>query len=288
MNKQARQADQALQRKDLRKQRRKEDRVNFNNLMKLNRHGEVLNTYPGIKPQYSKGFGDFLRGSVYLYKLSELFKFDIKINMTEHPIGKYFESNIVNTDTYGPIHSEFLGWEFSPPDTDFSRRQLLKLLLNNNKCNVYFVEPWPGYFKHHMLEKNERDFIQSFLTPTASITQKVNNFIGDMPSFDILHIRTGDKQMIEDITKINTPDEEYDFTVELYMNSIERHLATITNKNNPIVLISDSLVLNSKLKSELNLDRTKSPASLEIFIISSINCDNISVDCSFVILTIIL
>lgn len=220
---------------------RKEERINFRKLEQINIVKDVMNTYPDTTFEHSRGFGDFLRGSIHLYRLSKPFKFNLTINLSEHPIGQYFEQS-GNLHTYGTLHTEFMDWDIKKIlHQDFSRRLLLKLLLEQNKCNVYFTEWWPEYFSNHMLEQNERDFIQSFLKPTMYIMMKVDSFIGDTTSFHILHIRTGDSQMIQDKSKLIFP--ELEFKLETYMNCIERHLTTLKQNNLPVILISDSFLL---------------------------------------------
>lgn len=71
------------------------------------------------------GFGDFLRGTLTLYKLSKKYGFNLIIDFRHHPIGNYIDT--VNLEYINIIDNNIDELKFF-----FSYNNLINYILNNN------------------------------------------------------------------------------------------------------------------------------------------------------------
>lgn len=204
----------------------------------------IVHTYPKEYTHNNErkviGFGDFLRGSIHLYKLSIILGFQLHIDLSEHPIGKYIVCYEINKQEYGPVHpnmAHYTTWVNS--DRSVTKNTILTLFQKSKKLNLFIAEPWLDYYKIDPLLEHEREFIQPYIQPTEFISSKINTFLQGIDRFHIVHIRTGDSSM--NIDKSIAFPEIYQINP---IQCIQNNLQSITTL--PVVVISDSLELKKQ------------------------------------------
>jgi dihydrofolate reductase len=125
-----------------------------------------------------RGFGDYIRGCIYLYQLSKKQNFNLNINFTHHPLSKVFKCNTnlsyeecLNCKYYNdyddikPVKYLFCG---KPP------RQI-----PDNECKKFIID--------------------NCLTPLPDFTTKLDSVMKslDLKDYITIHVRTFDKGEIK-------------------------------------------------------------------------------------------
>jgi hypothetical protein len=221
-------------------------------------------SYKGINK--SQGFGDFIRGSIFLYQLCKINNIDFDINIKYHPMGKYFKNESVLQDISQDILDD-ISW--SVIDNYLHENKVAMLtygnlpyhkirgIITNMVINPLYNElSQMTSIKDNVLyifniafplfEVNDDDklFIRERIKLNSTIIDKYNDICLKSSitpkSYQVLHIRTGDKIIL------GTGLIDYS---NKYISRIESQINTNMNTM-PLVLISDSSELKKYLSEK--------------------------------------
>ena len=186
------------------------------------------------------GLGDFLRGTVALYKYSEIYNYDVFIDKKIHPIFLFFEENenyindgitdnVIEIFNKNPIELENI----------FKKNENFSVITN---C-FYTKNENNNLENFGKISENIQQKLKSILIPNEILKNNIRNVfdkvynLQENDKYKIIHLRFGDNFLINNIF-----DENIFY---MYNNLIKKYVNS--NKNIKIVLISDSKVaLNIK------------------------------------------
>ena len=213
--------------------------VNFtNNILK-----KLVNVYQH-KNKYKNtcdcGLGDFLRGSFFLLQIAMTYNLRFDIDYNNHPLCKflYKEKNTIhenidypNVYYYYPDNGEKTTQQFY--------NNFIKYLNYNKVETLYLLN---NNFPIKNITEFQSNFIKSKFLPneelTNAITEEMNKLNIHPNNFSVIHIRTGDRFIVNDE---NLDDE--------LITKVDEILSKI-NLNDPIVLFSDCNKLKIYLKNK--------------------------------------
>jgi hypothetical protein len=204
---------------------------------------KIINVYQEkYKNGFAQGFGDFLNGCFCLLQICIKFNiiFDIDIN---HPISKYFiKNNETNKDDINYEDIIFYKIEDNIRSNKFKCYNNLITYLNNINSEVLYI--FCNFDPFYPVQTFGRNTIQQKIIPNIEIDEKIREFLKDFNlkynEYEIIHIRTGDKYLLN---KNNCISEK---EICNYKNTILSN--TFSTKK--YIIISD----NMYLKKTLNLD----------------------------------
>ena len=205
---------------------------------------KIVNVYQEkYKNSAAQGLGDFLNGCFCLLQICIKFNIIFDIDVRNHPISKYF---IQNTE----YKLEDINYEdiifLKIPDVIRSNKincynTLITYLNNINTETLYIFCNFDPFFKIHDFGRN---FIYQKLKPTIEIENSIKKILDSFNlntlEYEIIHIRTGDKYLLNG--NINISKQE----IKTYKQFILQH-TFLTKK---YIIISD----NKHLKRSLGLD----------------------------------
>jgi hypothetical protein len=166
---------------------------------------QIINVY---QPTYknnknASGFGDFIRGNYFLMQFCDTFnlKFNIIIN---HPIQQFFKNNTMlqmqkdetpnyeNIEFYQQVKIEgFLD------ENNFNH--FLNNSENTNDNHNVYINTYL-YPSQHVSQKH-KEIMRNMIEPIPELITQVNNVLTNLNlqrhSFNVIHIRSGDKYLIE-------------------------------------------------------------------------------------------
>lgn len=144
------------------------------------------------------GFGDMLRGTISIYKLSQEFGTQFYLDTLDHPIGKYIkrQQSIQGYDeqiekSKNNIYTFYRYFEL----TDFVKRNLITsnfVVVHSNavyKDRNNMIEEENASF----LSDSDKLFLLKFFEPTAELQSIINVYQKQLPEYyNIIHFRIGD------------------------------------------------------------------------------------------------
>lgn len=165
----------------------------------------VINVYQPIYKNDKKasGFGDFIRGNYFLMQFCDTFnlKFTAIFN---HPIQQFLKNNGVHNLQQNEIPNyENIEFYQQVRINGFLDENNLNYFLNtsentNDNSNV-FINTY--IYPQHDVPQKHKEVMRSILEPTSELTSQVNNVLTKLNlerhSFNVIHIRSGDKYLIE-------------------------------------------------------------------------------------------
>jgi len=213
--------------------------VNYSN-PKLKR---IVNVYQEkYKNGAAQGLGDFLNGCFCLFQICIKFNIIFDIDIRNHPISKYFiqttECNLEDVKCKDII---FFNVPFVIRIDKLKCYNALITYLNNVNAKTLglFCNFDPFYQVHEVC----RNFIYKKLRPTAEIENSIEKILDSFKlnplEYEIIHIRTGDKYLLN--WNVNMSNQE----ITTYKRFILQH-TFLTKK---YIIISD----NHHLKKSLGL-----------------------------------
>lgn len=190
---------------------------------------------PKLTDAFPPGFGDILKGTVSLYKISKQFNYNFYLDLTEHPIGKYITQTIPNNliKLNNHIHEYFFNSNI------FNHNNLInnvnEIMKNNDiglfetNCESYIVKE---------LSENDKKALQNIIKPNNYLENKLNEIKSNfnLNNYSILHIRTGDDNINKSLQST-------------IISSVEKILSKIKLPEN-ILLLSDSHELKEYLSKK--------------------------------------
>jgi hypothetical protein len=215
-------------------------------LMKLGNVKKIVNVY---KPFYKNnipaaGLGDYIRGSIFLYQYCKLGNIAFDMNMNYHGI------DIILNNIHYPIKDYYL--------ENIEHSSILNYhpeVVNKNDINIYIevINSVNLYLSNCMVDENgvlyscmktypifqltsdDRIFIKNCLKYNKILENELNNkqnlynLIGN--NYNIIHIRSGDKYLIDNNTITNNIISKLKSAIGYYIKN---------NTNKQIILIGDS------------------------------------------------
>jgi hypothetical protein len=166
---------------------------------------QIINVY---QPTYKNdknatGFGDFIRGSYFLMQFCETFnlKFNILIN---HPLQHFLKNNGVNTLEKNEIPNyenivfyQQVKIEGFLDENNFN--YFLNTSENTNEQRNVFINTY--LYPSQNVSQKHKENMRNILEPIPELTCQVNNVLSNLKlerhSFNIIHIRSGDKYLID-------------------------------------------------------------------------------------------
>jgi hypothetical protein len=188
------------------------------------------------------GFGDYLRGAVYLYRLQSKYNFILKLDYSQHPISQYISNDLViPLDSNNNLQVfEDLCWWSNNKMTGNDLTSFMDIIFNSsNDYRVLTNRIYSGYIAGHILSVEEQEFMKRQIIPSDSIKTKVDAIVDTYTEgYNILHIRSGDDTLINGNNNVN---HNFYSIVESNLNLIQ---------SLPVIVISDSIQIREELHNQ--------------------------------------
>jgi hypothetical protein len=167
----------------------------------------MANTVIMVWKKYpDSGFGDLLRGTIYLYSLSQKLKFDLKVDMQLHPVSNFLiapphqyseyvlqnESKIINGINTDPKWIEGL--------IRAGQRSPNPVLITTNYSDSYNNSPPPEC----------KRFMRNLLIPNSDFKSYLFTMCNELklvPNYSILHFRLGDDELLHAIANLQLHED---------------------------------------------------------------------------------
>lgn len=167
------------------------------------------------------GFGDKLRGAVFLYQYCNEQNINLKIDATDD-ICSYFLKNVVSTE-YDKIKNQKI-INFGDQSIKKVKETIQNNLLDVSSIYVY-TNAWPND-----LTEYDKKFAKFICEPKNNIKDEVNEKIKDLPKdFGIQHFRFNDNVFKTDV---DSTDKFFKKYFELLKKSYKKTDVLFTNSNN--------------------------------------------------------
>lgn len=186
------------------------------------------------------GFGDFIRGSISLHNLSQKYNFNLIVDFSMHPLGKYLHNPGF---AYAPYNSHDNVIEFFNERRDLVDDFIKTYLENPLRNNVLFLTSHK--FPMEIISKETKDYMKSVLMPTKFTKNEFDyskELIKLRSEYSVLHIRTGDH---------NGWNESIESDI---INFIENNITAEWGSN--VLVISDSFNVKKILASKYGFTST--------------------------------
>jgi len=205
------------------------------------------------------GFGDFIRGTISLYKLSRLFGFKLVVDLSDHPCSNFLQlntNNIIGTinDTKEIYNideltlTNFLMKEFEIKD--------IVVLETNCSYNDYND-------LNHSIDSDCIEFLKKYFSANDIVNKNVIKKMQELElnnkEFTTIHIRSGDRYMMEKNSKyekyLNCNAPIRDENIYNIAQKIEPCKDSF--KNTKVVLLTDNQYISSILGSYFGFKTTQ-------------------------------
>jgi len=210
-----------------------------------NRIKNIVNVYQlnytnGIVCQ---GLGDFINGCFFLLQLCIKFNLNFSIDISNHPISKYFILNDKSKKV--PISYENVSFYKIPDSIRSNKLQCYNNFVSHlNTISDETYSLFCNFDPTYNVQDRGREIIKSYLTPSIEIENEISSILTDFKlqpyQFEVIHIRTGDKFLLNKNRILSEHEKNQ------YMNFLLQN----TNNSTNYVIISD----NMQLKNALNKD----------------------------------
>ncbi len=224
----------------------------------LHANKTIVNCYHS---KTSSGIGDFLRGCLHLYEISEEFGFKVYISFFHHPIGKYitstynrnFPKKFIKDIYYETV--EYHGKDYSL----HSLKERFDYHLNQpNKNQVYISSmyadqlfPEPGktvkqQFEEYSPSKTVQKLARSNIIFSKSIKalakQQMSMYNLKSKNYNVIHLRLGDFNVMQKEMKIEDKEILNQINFKHYNINYENLMQKCIkiSKSKPTIIMSDS------------------------------------------------
>tara|TARA_B110000285_G_scaffold74158_1_gene85518 strand:- start:17 stop:949 length:933 start_codon:yes stop_codon:yes gene_type:complete len=225
--------------------------------------GKIINCfYEGS----SSGFGDFLRGSIDLYKKAKAHNLTFDIDVSHHPINKFIKTNYKNKFDKNIIKCITKETEKEKPSNygQLYNDKLFKELINTKENETNYIFSYYHYLTRikneflikktnelPKLSKDCRSFFKESLNFSNDVEEEVKKCLADnglkRKKFNIIHFRLGDeKAFYKSKERFYTPEFEDCFRICKQKAKKSKH---------PIVIISDSNELKTLIKEKTKKEK---------------------------------
>ena len=223
---------------------------------------KIVNVY---QKQYTNdkahGFGDFLRGSIYLTYVCMVLGLDFDIDIKNHPMSKYlnYDTSLYNIN-YSNIEA-FIDYSVGANEKQFILNFIQTLnnyneeifYLFNNSISLFNIEN-PQF---NIIQK-ARDIIIPKIVPKDFILEILDNKLDTCNlkknQYGVIHIRAGDYFMN---IKKNIDADKHQISVK-HLNDIITFISRYCSKQKKYILVGDSdkikKIVSSKFNNIINFD----------------------------------
>lgn len=235
--------------------RNKFTKRNFNKIV----HVLQLN----YKNQEATGLGDFFRGSFCLMQISKVLNIEFDIDISNHPISKYIKhTKNANNINYNDVYyyekqnvgkNKHMVLNKNNIETNFDKDFVNDLIQWLNKkqrntvalcCNAF---PLTTHFTQQGIE-----YIKSKFIPNETLSEYIDNTLNELKlekkRYDVIHIRSGDKFLI------NKEKMEYEL-----LDKIKKIVSSIIYSETKYLIISDSNYIKQELQIFPNVHFIQKP-----------------------------
>lgn len=193
----------------------------------------VEHTYQAISSSVPQppGFGDFLRGSISLYQLSKKYGFNLSLDFSSHPLGRYINSATKDTSLSNlPIYEFFNQKNCALESFLVGQSELGKIRLTTHSV------------PQEAVNRECRRFVLKQIRPTREMSSYVSSVLDrlELTEFAAVHIRMGDHQF----------ENELDLPVDLENHFVER-IIPIWSSN--LLVVSDNISIKKTLKRRFGI-----------------------------------
>jgi hypothetical protein len=208
--------------------------------------------YINIKGQ---GFGDFLRGSIYLTYVCMVLGLDFDIDIKNHPMSMYLKNDI---SLYNIDYSNIEAFIDYYNNIENERKFIINFIqkLNNyNEENLYLFNNFKPSFdienpKFNIIQK-ARDLIIPKIEPKDFILElldnKLNTYKLKRNEYGIIHIRGGDYFM--NIKKVDV--NKHQISVK-HVNDIITFISKYCSKEKKYIVVGDSDKIKKIVSNKFN------------------------------------
>jgi hypothetical protein len=184
------------------------------------------------------GIGDLIRGTIKLYQLSRIMKFELLVDINLHPVSNFLEKSkhsytshvINNQDTIEFLYTHDL--KSGLCDRLKSNYEIILLSTNDEVATTCPITD------------DCKQFIKSNLTPNPEFKQYLDTIISNLPfkEYNILHLRLGDNELVKKKKALHD-----------YKSFIDKFIET--KMFNPItdIIITDSQTLKTYLQTNTQI-----------------------------------
>jgi hypothetical protein len=198
-------------------------------------------TYINIKGQ---GFGDFLRGSIYLTYICIILGLEFEIDLTNHPISEYLSyKGSPGNVLYSNIEA-FIDYYNNLENEQHFILKFIKKLNQHNEETYYLFNNFKPLFKienpkFNIIQK-ARDIIIPKIEPINLVLDQLDNKLNlnniKRNQYAVIQIRCGDFFMN---IKKNIDSEKHQISLK-HINDIITYINQCTHKKKKYILIGDS------------------------------------------------
>ena len=194
--------------------------------------------------QPPSGLGDFLRGTVALFKLSEIYNYDVFIDKKSHPFFSFFEYDINYINDNSIDDDIFDLWNYETYKLEELFKKQDNFLVHTN---CFYTKNENGeYVNFGKIPENIQNKIKNLLIPKKIVNDKLEYIfkniykLKDYEKFKTIHIRLGDNYLLN-----NKKSNDYDY---LLKNILEHISFIIYNDNRyKYILLTDSKILSNDI-----------------------------------------
>jgi hypothetical protein len=214
----------------------------MSNLVKYNNKilKKITNVYQcNYKNAVAQGFGDYLNGCFFLFQICNKHSLIFDIDFSNHPLAKHF----IIKNTNNIIDYENISYYNIPLDIRKNKILLYNTFishLNNITDEEYYL--FCNFEPLYTIQNMAPEYMKNNLIPNIEIENNVNlilkNFNLIPYTYDIIHIRSGDKYLLSN----NNLDN---FTIKKYV----RFLTNFVDINKKYLILSDNINLKKALKN---------------------------------------
>jgi hypothetical protein len=224
-------------------------------LINLTNVKKIVNVY---QPYYknnmpASGLGDYIRGSIFLYQYCKIADIECEMNMNNHMINtildneyseikQYYLENIEHSliVNYHPNINKLNDTNIYVGVINSVNAYLSKCMIDENGVLYVCMKPYP-IFK---ITDDERQFIKNNLKYNKifenDLNKHKNNYNLSYKGYNTIHIRSGDKYLIQNNTISSDLINTLNNIIDNYMKN---------NKDKIIILIGDSnSIINNIIK----------------------------------------
>jgi|LauGreDrversion2_2_1035103.scaffolds.fasta_scaffold00595_4 hypothetical protein len=186
------------------------------------------------------GFGDFLRGSIFLLQIAIIYDLKFDVDYRNHTISKFLHKE-KDTETDSVINYEnvfYVIGDWQPLNEKLYNEFLSYLNSINSETAYFYTNNGPM----HPISEFHANFIKKKFLPNEILQIAINNTMNNHnlinKQFHVIHIRTGDRFLI-----CNEIDYEF-------FEKIEKEINKIIIPENNYLILSDSNELKTLMKNK--------------------------------------
>jgi hypothetical protein len=224
---------------------------------------KIINAY---SLNFNGGIGDFIRGSIFLYRYCKYNEFEFNIDFKHHPFKEYLKNKNESDVSYPEesIYDISKNCSFNPACVS---KYFSKILSEKDERyiissyyidflhpNVFNLKQMINVINNFKLNKDEKEFFKKTFIFSDVIEKRYNKWLIKNKikekKYAIIHARTGDSNFIKEISGEKMVKEyctNSNIDIEDLYQKIKLFQAEV---NLPVVVLSDSNSLKSVIKKK--------------------------------------